>query len=421
MEQLLHYVWKHRLFETNLKTSDGTLVEVLDVGLHNTDEGPDFFNAKIKLGDKVWAGNIEIHTKSSDWTKHGHHKNKNYNSVILHIVDKIDQKILNEADQEILQCEISYPSQIKENIEFLLRSDISLPCCNYLKDLNPVYIENWLGFLLFERLERKSEDIKKLLERFNNSWAEVFYVLLSRSMGFGLNSDAFQQLALSLPLNHILKQGDNLFQIEALLLGQSGLLSEVDSVDEYTSKLKDEYNFLRNKYSLQPLDSHLFRMMRTRPSGLPYVRMAQLAVLLKNIQGLYSKVMSSKDLGQIRLLFHVNTSEYWQTHYVLGELSPYKQKYIGDSSLDIMIINAVIPLMFAHGRKINEEAYINKGLAYLDEIKAERNSIVTQFGNYGVVAKSAYYSQALVQLKREYCDKKKCLYCRIGYKVLSGK
>lgn len=418
MEQILHYIWKHRLFQKELETTEGIPIDILDVGLHNTDEGPDFFNAKIRVGDKTWVGNVEIHTSSSDWNRHGHQKNKTYNSVILHIVEFADANVFNEASLRIPQCKIKYSQSVKENISFLLESDVALPCCNYLKEIEPVHLQGWINTLLLERLERKSNDIQRLLDRFGNSWADVFYVLLSRSMGFGLNSDAFERLALSLPLNYILKQGGSLIQTEALLFGQAGLLENLSLNDDYTKKLKQEYDFLKNKYSLEPLDKHIFKALRIRPTSSPCVRIAQLASLLQNIQGLCSKVIQSKDLGQVRLLFHVNASEYWQTHYSLGASSEKKNKYIGDSSLDVMIINAVVPLLFAYGRSIGEEEYEDKAFSFLECIKAESNSITKLFANYGLISTNAYDSQALIQLKREYCEKRKCLYCRIGYRVL---
>lgn len=421
MEQLLHYVWKHKLFDKDLKTSDGTSIDIIDVGIHNTDAGPDFFNAKIKIDGKVWAGNIEIHNTSRDWYKHKHETDKAYNSVILHVVENIDCEVTNEAKQNVLQCKIKYSKNIRESIDFLLNTDVSVPCCNYIKEIPSLHIHGWINTLLLERLERKSKDIYTLLDRFNNSWTDVFYVILFRSMGFGINSDAFRQLALSLPLNYILKQGDNPIQIEALLLGQAGLLDDINSPDDYTGVLQKEYDFLRNKYSLSPLNKHVFRSLRMRPQSSPHIRIAQLASLVANIQGLYSKILSCGDTGQIRLLLHANASEYWQTHYVLGEESPRKSKYIGDSSLDILIINTVVPLLFSYGKKVNDETYADRAIRFLETIKPESNSIVRQFVSYGIAAGSAYDTQALIQLKREYCERKKCLYCRIGYKLLSEK
>lgn len=421
MEQVLHYVWKHRLFQRTLETTEGIRVEVLDVGQHNTDEGPDFFNAKVRVGDKVWVGNIEIHKTSEDWYRHKHNQNSVYNSVILHIVEVANRDIINEAKLGVPQCKIVYPEKIKDNIDFLLNTDVAIPCCNFLKDFPSIHMQGWINSLLLERLERKANDIAKLLERFNNSYSDVFYILLSRSMGFGINSDAFEQLASSLPLNYVLKQGDNTLHTEALLFGQAGMLDDIGNPDEYTQKLQQEYAFLKNKYDLTPLNKQVFRNLRMRPASSPYIRIAQLAALLQNIQGLFGKVLKSKDLGQIRLLFHVNASEYWQTHYIFGEASPRKSKYIGDASLDVMIVNTVVPLVFSYGKKIDDETYIDRAISFLDNIKPESNSIIRQFTSYGVPAISAYYTQAMIQLKREYCEKKKCLYCRIGFKLLSEK
>lgn len=420
MEQLLHYVWKYRLFQRDLKTTDGQKIEVIDVGLQNTDGGPDFFNAKIKINDKLWVGNIEIHRSSEDWYKHKHHTDKAYNSVILHVVEFANKEVKNEANLAIPQCCIVYPNHIKDNIEYLLNADVAIPCSNYISQFPALYLNNWLNSLLLERLERKATDISKWMDKFNNSWEEVFYVLLSRNFGFGINSDAFQQLALSLPLRYIQKHSTDIRQIEAMLFGQAGLLEE-NYDDKYYQHLQQEYNFLSNKFNIQPVNSSLFKKLRIRPASSPYIRLAQLAVLLQQIAGIFSKVISFQEIGKIRLLFHQNASEYWQTHYIFGEESPRKSKYLGDSSLDIIIINTVVPILFAYGKYIGNEELCERSLNFLEQLKPESNFIIRDFGNAKVKAKNAYESQALIQLKREYCEKRKCLFCRIGYKMLSDK
>ncbi|MFR9165818.1 MAG: DUF2851 family protein [Dysgonomonas sp.] len=420
MEQLLHYVWKHRLFHKNLITTNGYPIEVIDVGTLNTDEGPDFFNAKIKIDGKIWAGNIEIHKTSDDWYKHKHNTNSNYNSVILHVVEVVNRDIYNESNQPVHQCKIEYPKHIRENIEYLLYTGIPIPCRNYIPDYPEIHLNGWLNTLLLERLERKANDIYRLMERFNNSWEETFYVILSRNFGFGLNSDAFEQLALKTPLRYIQKQGDSIEQIEAILFGQAGIL-EGNINDPYYEKLKKEYLFLQNKYSLLPVENNLFKNLRVRPTGSPQIRLAQLAVLLQNIQGLFSKIIKTEDFGQIRLYMHQNASEYWQTHYCFGEISPRKSKYLGDSSLDIILINTVAPILFAYGKKTANEALCERSLNFLEKLKPESNFITRNFINAGLRCKTAYDSQALIQLHREYCEKRKCLYCRIGYKLLSEK
>lgn len=356
MEDILHYVWKYRLFEKDLKTTSGQSLEIIDTGLANTNEGPDFFNAKIKIDDKIWAGNIEIHRNSDEWVKHKHHTNKAYNSVILHVVEKANCEVFNEQGQSISQCEITFPNHIKDNYEFLIHSDIDIPCCNYIGSMSSFHLNSWMNSLLVERMQRKASQIEDLLKRYNNSWEDVFYIILSRNFGFGLNSDSFERLAHSLPLKYIQKQGDNLIQIEALLFGQAGILDSMKVQDDYFSLLKKEYEFLKNKYELSPLESYIFKNLRTRPTAFPQIRIAQLAALLHNSQGLFSKIVTCNDMGRIRLMFHINTSEYWQTHYTFGVTSERKSKYPGDSSLDIILINTVAPILFLYGKSIDSEA-----------------------------------------------------------------
>ena len=420
MEDILHYIWKFRLFQKGLKTTTGQPVEVIDVGLPNTNEGPDFFNAKIKIGDKIWAGNVEIHKSSDQWVKHKHDVNKNYNSVILHIVEKANCEVYNESGQPVMQCEITYPEHILENYDFLIHSNTDIPCCNYIGSMPSFHINSWMNTLLIERLERKSKHIQELLERYNNSWEDVFYVILSRNFGFGLNSDSFERLALSLPLKYIRKQGDNLIQIEALLFGQSGMLDNLKVNDDYYSLLQKEYAFLKNKYELNPLESYVFKSLRTRPTAFPQIRIAQLAALLHSSHGLFSKITACDDVGRIRLMFHVNASEYWQTHYAFGVSSERKVKYLGDASLDIILINTVAPILFIYGRTIDSEIHCERALRFLEILKPERNSITKRFGKLKMPLNNAADSQAMIQLKREYCEPRKCLFCRVGHQLLTS-
>jgi hypothetical protein len=420
MEDILHYIWKFRLFQKELKTTTGQPVEVIDVGLPNTNEGPDFFNAKIKIGDKIWAGNVEIHKSSDQWVKHKHDVNKNYNSVILHIVEKANCEVYNESGQPVMQCEITYPEHILENYDFLIHSNTDIPCCNYIGSMPSFHINSWMNTLLIERLERKSKHIQELLERYNNSWEDVFYVILSRNFGFGLNSDSFERLALSLPLKYIRKQGDNLIQIEALLFWQSGMLDNLKVNDDYYSLLQKEYAFLKNKYELAPLESYVFKSLRTRPTAFPQIRIAQLAALLHSSHGLFSKITACDDVGRIRLMFHVNASEYWQTHYAFGVSSERKVKYLGDASLDIILINTVAPILFIYGRTIDSEIHCERALRFLEILKPERNSITKRFEKLKMPLNNAADSQAMIQLKREYCEPRKCLFCRVGHQLLTS-
>ena len=421
-EQLLHYVWKFKLHGASVFiSSDGEHIEIIDPGMLNTNAGPDFFNAKIKVKDKTWAGNIEIHKASSDWKRHNHHTDPAYNSVILHIVERMDCEVYTQEGREIPQISIEVPDEIASNYSQLLSSSFTIPCSNKLSDVPKIYFNQYLYALLAERLERKTKDIYTVLDKFNNSWDDTFYVLLARNFGFGLNSDEFERLALSLPFFYIQKHSDNIFQVEALLFGQAGLLEDDTQMDDYYFDLKKEYQFLRKKYTLQNLDGVIFKSLRVRPQGFPQVRIAQLASVLQQSKRLFSNILEIEDENLLRLFFHINASEYWQTHYTFGKPSKKHTKYPGDASIDVILINTVAPILFAYGKKNNIEKYCTRALSILEDLKPERNSIVTEFQKHGFKAKNAADTQSLIQLKKEYCDKRKCLYCKIGYQVLAGK
>ena len=421
-EQLLHYIWKYKLYTNRLfNSSDGDKVEIIDPGMLNVNSGPDFFNAKIKVGNKTWAGNIEIHKSSSDWIKHKHQSDPAYDSIILHVVEKIDCEVYTHQGRRIPQVVIQIPDKVASNYSQLLSSNFTIPCTNKLKDIPKIHLNNWLSALLVERLERKTNDIYTLLDKFNNSWDETFYVLLARNFGFGLNSDVFERLALSLPYFYIQKHSDDIFQVEALLFGQAGLLEDDSILDDYYLQLKREYKFLQKKYTLKSLDGFLFKSLRVRPQGFPQVRLAQLATVLQQSKRLFSHVLDKEDENMIRLFFHINASEYWQTHYTFGKPSKKSTKYPGDASINVILINTVAPILFAYGKKNNIEKYCTRALSILEALKPERNSLVTEFKKHGVSPLNAADTQALIQLRKEYCDQRKCLYCKVGYQILSGK
>ncbi len=420
-EYLLHYVWKYRLFDqSGLTTTDGKKIEVIDPGIHNGDAGPDFFNAKIKIDDRIWAGNIEIHIASEDWYKHKHHLDKAYNSTILHVVENVNRdEVLNESQQTVLQMKMEIPDGIRTNADALLKSRSSVPCKAKLVDMKRHIVRPWISALGIERLERKTNDIFKHLDRFNNSWDETFFVLLARNYGFGLNSDAFERLAMSIGFKVIQRHGNNLFQIEALLYGQAGMLSSNEITEQYYIDLQREYRFLSHKYQLKPLESFLFKKLRIRPSAFPEVRIAQLASLLVESGRLFSTILEIEDYKRLRLHFQSHVSTYWETHYTFGKESVKSKKIMSGSSLDIILINTVAPILFAYGKKRDQERFCDRSLSILELIKPEQNSITKEFEQSGVEVNNAYDSQAVIQLKKEYCDKRKCLYCKIGYQILS--
>lgn len=421
-EQLLHYVWKCRLLPAcSLVTVDGQKIEVIDTGIHNMDAGPDFFNAKIRIAATLWVGNVEIHRTSADWVKHGHHLDKAYNSVILHLSEKVDRVVVNERGQTIPQCEMTVPENVRRNADYLLYSDSPLPCKSHLSSLPGVIIHAYLSQLSMERLERKVNDIFRHLDRFRNSWDDVFYVLLTRNFGFGLNAEVFEKMALSLPFTYIRKQSDNLFQVEALLFGQAGMLEDPHLNDTYYQQLRAEYHFLQSKYTLKNREGYLFKKMRVRPSSSPHLRIAQLAALLQNGDRLFSSILEQEEYGQWIALFQAEPSCYWHTHYSFGKEAPKAEKPIGEASLNIILINTVAPLLFAYGKRTASERFCERAVKLLESLKPERNKIIGEFSGAGVTPQNALDSQALIQLRKEYCDQRKCLYCRIGHTILSSR
>ena len=431
MERMFHYIWKHRLFaESGLVTTDGLPVIVIDPGIPNTDAGPDFFNAKVRIGNTMWAGNVEIHDRSSDWFMHHHDNDKAYDSVILHVVRCHDVAVFRTDNEPIPQMVLPIPQKVKDNIEWLLARDAGITCSERLANIPSLYLSDWMSALLTERMERKTADIFNRLENHSKDWNEMFYMTLMRSFGFGVNSDAIELLAGSLPFKYILKHRNNPQQLEALFLGQAGLLSDMtdhcgrgrrlqQSEDPYFQLLQREYDFLSKKYKLSPVDAFLFKSLRTRPVNFPHVRLAQAAAVWIKNDLLFSKILETESIRDMRSFFNVNPSDYWETHYNFRSTSEKRKKAIGSSASDILLINAVIPVLFAYGKYNNLPDYCDRALRFMEEIKPERNRLVTIFKDAGIPVENAGDTQALIQLRREYCDKKKCLYCRIGFRIIS--
>jgi hypothetical protein len=420
METLLHYVWKYKLYEsTNLVTNDGKVLEFIDQGVYNSDAGPDFFNAKIKIDGEIWAGNIEIHTMASDWYKHRHYEDKAYNSVVLHVVEFLDvPEIFDQSRRLIPQWVMKIPEGIKANYQFLLDNDLSVPCLSKIREIPEIYLSDWKNALLTERLERKTNTLLQLLDEYKDDWNEVFYITLARNFGFGINNDAFERLAKSLPLKRVLKHQDSPVQIEALFLGQAGLLEEENAENEYYTKLRKEYFFLRKKYKLKTLEPYIFKSLRIRPHNFPHIKILQLAEIVSKKQGLFSQILEITEDEKLHSLFVSNLSEYWITHYHFEKASVKKNKYLGLQAKQILLINVVVPLFFAYGKKKNSAQHIERAIQLLESLKPENNFIVTMFSRSGIHTANACDTQALIQLKREYCEKKKCIYCRIGHKLL---
>lgn len=422
MEQLLQYIWKYRLYQAAaLQTVDGASVEVIDAGQHNSHSGPDFFNAKLRLDGTVWAGNVEIHLRSSDWMRHGHHDDKAYDSVILNVVEVYDAEISRSNGEKIPQLILPFPETVREHYRNLVAVDSVIPCRNQLRDIDPFLFLSWKNALLTERLERKTESIRLLLDQNKQNWEEAFYITLLRSFGMGINSDAFERLARSLPLSFILKHSDSLLQVEAFFFGQAGLL-DIEGVDNaYLKLLRREYHFLQNKFGLKPIEREAWRFLRLRPANFPHIRLAQTAALYHKMPMLFSKIISIVKPDEFYKLMEIEPSVYWQTHYDFETDSVSRTKHLGKTALQVALINAVVPMMFAYGTATGQEELCSRALSLLESVKGEDNSVVREWRSAGMTIDSAYDSQAVLQLQKEYCDKKKCLYCRIGHRILSRK
>ena len=419
-EEFLQYIWENRLFTNeNLETQNGESLEIVNVGKRNTDSGPDFFNAKIKIGDTIWVGNIEIHKNSSDWTKHNHQTDKAYNNVILHVVENSDQPIMRNNAEEIPTLLFKYPEHLKINYQNLLDAKTWIACQNQFYKIDPIILQLGFNRLMIERLEDKTEEILIRLLQNNNDWNTTFYQVLARMFGFKVNAMPFEMLAKSLPLEILAKHKTSLFQLEALLFGNSGLLNDQLLGDDYYLNLRNEYSFLYKKYHLKGIESHLWKFMRLRPGNFPTVRISQFAALIYRSHGLFSKIIEIKSLNELQQLFKVKASEYWNSHYSFNKPSTRNSiKELGESSVNMLIINVVIPFLFVYGEKQNKDYLKNRALEFLEILPSEENSIIEKWEKMGVNSRSAFESQALLQLKNKYCERKKCLNCQIGVKLV---
>lgn len=417
-ELLLHYIWQRKAFLAfPQQTTDGRKVEVIDVGLHNSDAGPDFFNAKLRIDGVMWAGNVEIHVLSSDWYRHGHDKDPAYDTVVLHVVRRADREVINSQGKTIAQCELQYPHDA-EKLERMLVDRLSL-CSDRLIEDKTLLTDNWRQSLLNNRMSCKTEAITQLLALNHNNWEEAFYITLAHNFGFHTNGLPFELLAKSLPLAYILKHRDNLFQLEALLFGQSGMLTEQTAADDYSRSLLREYRFLQKKFSLAPIDGSMWKLLRMRPQNFPHRRIAQFASLLSRSEFLFSKLIEENDLQQLRACFAVSPSDYWKTHYRFAADSPENNAAIGRSAVDVLLINSVVPYKFAYARSRNNLAGQERAMALLASIPAERNNIVERWRLLGFAIKTAAESQTFIHLYQNYCLVQRCMNCDVGWQIFT--
>jgi hypothetical protein len=418
-EDFLHYLWRFQIWNAPLQTSNGDSVEVLKPGFHNIDGGPDFLDARIRIGGTLWAGHVEIHTKSSDWYAHHHDKDPAYNSVILHVVYDNDTTAKRSIGTTIPTCSVrgNFSKNVYETFLNWKENRGFVPCEKHLHNLSEHKRILLLERLNIERLEEKVNEILIDLTYNLNSWEETFYQHLFRGFGLKINAEPFFQIAKRTPLKFLKKHTNSRFQLEAMLLGQAQLLNSTFS-DSYPRALQDEYAFLQRKYGLLSISDGLINFLRLRPCSFPTLRLAFFASFIEQRSQSFQEILQIQTIDEGLKLLHVDVSDYWKTHYVFDKLSVEKPKELGLSTQQSIFINTIIPFLFAFGKLRDKPEICERALGFLQDLQAENNRLIRQWKSYGMPAKTASDSQALLTLKKQYCDQKKCLQCSIGIELL---
>ncbi|CAM1350271.1 DUF2851 family protein [Tenacibaculum crassostreae] len=421
-EDFLHYLWQHKLFDFGkLTTVNKEKIEVIKTGLKNTNSGPDFFNAQLKVDEQLWIGNIEIHVKSSDWYLHHHEKDENYDAVILHVVWEYDAEVFMKNNKPLPTLELSkfVNKEVFVNYQKLFSKEQRwIPCEQQIAEVDSFLLHNWLERLYFERLGQKSILINELLEQSNNDYEAVLFQLLAKNFGLKVNGDAFLRLAQSLDFSVVRKVRFDKQQLAALLFGQAGFFEETIE-DVYFLSLKKEYEYLKYKFQLKPISKSTFQFFRMRPNNFPTIRLAQLIALYYHHQNLFSQVLEVSSLKDFYMLFSVEVNGFWKSHYTFETASKKSPKRLTQSFIDLLVINTIIPLKFAYEKSrggVDEE----KLLHLIKQVKPEKNTMISKFSDINIKSKNAFETQALLELKNNYCAKKRCLQCAIGNSLIKS-
>jgi hypothetical protein len=420
-EQFLHYIWKNRLFEQqNITTFHGDFIEILKNGRLNFDAGPDFLESEIVIGDKLWAGSVEIHVNSSDWNLHQHNGNNAYQNVILHVVWNHDCEIteLRQRNVQTLVLEDYVSKEVVYNYEAIINTKFDdIYCRKFIPDIDLTQFNFWFERLLIERFEEKTEQITEILKQNNNNWEETLFKLLAKNFGQKVNVESFEIWSNSFQFSVLQKIQFNQTKVEALFFGQAGFLVE-NNEDDYYKTLKEEYIFLNTKYNLQAVDVSLFKFSKMRPIGFPTIRLAQLAAIYRQRNRLFSEIIELKNLKNYHLFFEkFKLNQFWETHYTFGTASKSLSKNLTKNKINNLLINTILPIHYAYNR-IKNEVDIDYYLDLLDEMKPEKNAVLDEYEEIGFVNKSSKDSQLLIHLKKRYCSEKKCLNCAIGHHIL---
>jgi hypothetical protein len=420
-EDFLHHVWQHKKFAvTQLQTTTGESIQILHSGQYLQLAGPDFFNAQIIIGNQKWAGNIEIHLKSSDWYLHNHEKDANYDSVILHVVWEHDMPIFRRDNLEIPTLELRNYVALTDvhKYQSLITQKSWIYCENDIQKVDDFIFKNWQERLYFERLERKSSEIARLLKESNNDWEAVLFCLLAKNFGLNTNGALFLNMAKSIPFSVIRKESFTIENLEALFFGQANML-QTNFQDSYPNKLQHDYNYLCHKYTISIGVFDKVEFFKHRPDNFPTIRLAQLAALYQKEHNLFSKIVNVSSITEIYTLFQIEVNDYWETHYNFDKKSVAKKKKMSHSFIDLIVMNTLIPVRFAYEQSLHKESS-QEIIELTTALQPEKNIIIDKFAAIGILAENAFQSQSLLQLKKEYCDAKKCLQCAIGTFLLKN-
>ncbi len=408
------------MFGRRLAAADGTEVEVIDPGRHNMDSGPDFFNSKIRIGGEQWAGNVEIHVKASDWYRHGHDSDPAYDGVILHVVGVSDKRVRRADGSLIPQVEITMPEDFFRTYAMLSSEMADIRCASRLHTVPALAVTDWLESLSIERVQKKSERVLDICKNCGGDWEQTCFIMLARGLGFGLNGEPFEMLARSVPLRVLHHHSDNPLQLQAIFFGQAGMLdSSLHIFDEYYQLLCREYYFLAQKYGLRPMRQGVWKYARTRPQNFPHRRIAFLSKSCEDGFSMFSKILDSRGSEEdMRKIFGWRLEGYWHTHSSFDVDARAVADTLSQSSVTLLIVNVVVPLLYACAMTRGDADIAEKAIDILSSLPAEVNTITRRWAQLGLEAGSAFRSQALIHLQREYCEARKCLYCRFGHRLL---
>ena len=408
-EEFIYYLWENRLLSKDLLTIEGESVSVLSVGNRNYDSGPDFLDARIRIGKTLWVGHVEIHVNASDWFRHGHQNDEAYKNVVLHVVYFNDTERLTIPTVEIKG---KFDESVYEKYNGFLKSRRWIPCEKMIAGIQQFTWLSWLERIVVERLEVEVKDVFSKLVTNHYDWEETMYQRIMRYCGLKVNNEAFERLAMLLPLKILRKHIDNPLQIEAMLFGCAGFL-EQEFTESYPVLLQREYKILKSKFNLSVMPMAYWKFLRLRPPNFPTVRLAQTASMICSHDKLFSELQAVKDLDSLRNLFNVEANEYWDTHFQFEKPSGEKKKKLGATAVDVLIINAVIPVLFSYGIYHDDQELKNRSLGFMNIMEPEDNVVIRKFEALGVNVRNAQQTQALLHLYNNYCKRRNCLKCRV--------